>query len=335
MLTFHHVASAGFEAARQLPDAADARARLHGHSFFVEASRAGDEAGSLTQLLNMTCAELTYSDLNQRLAHPDDLPLAHYLQQQLQQHGVEHAAIRLRSAPGRGADITDSGEGRIWLKVDFSAAHYLPHVPAGHQCGRMHGHTFSVKITARASEHNHAALERAWLPLSLQLHHAYLNDIAGLENPTSENLAAWLWPRLAEPLAGLISVTVHETVTAGSRFDGQQFRIWKEQRFEAAVPFDQSGRYTGDSYRVNLHLTGQLDEVMGWVEDFGDVKAQFKPIYQQLDHHPLDQLPAITRTDCAGIAAWVWLHAKPLLPMLSRVDIYAANQMGVRAIAKG
>ena len=103
MLTFHHVASAGFEAARQLPDAADARARLHGHSFFVEASRAGDEAGSLAQLLNMTCAELTYSDLNQRLAHPDDLPLAHYLQQQLQQHGVEHAAIRLRSAPGRGA----------------------------------------------------------------------------------------------------------------------------------------------------------------------------------------------------------------------------------------
>ena len=319
------VAANGFEAARQLAHAADCRARLHGHSFRVEAASGTLDTVHLAHALQAAVSPLNYTDLNRLITEPDDLSLAQHLHQ-----ATQGAAIRLQSAPGRGADLTDQGEQRVWLRVDFAAAHYLPQVAAGHKCGRLHGHTFGVKLTAKAPAHDHAALERAWLPLYLKLNHAYLNDIAGLENPTSEVLAGWIWQQLQPALPELHSVTVYETATAGSRFDGQRYRIWKEQRFESAVPFDASGRYTGHSYRVALHLAGALDTVMGWVEDFGDVKAHFKPIYEQLDHHPLDRLDGIQSTDCAGISQWIVAQARPLLPHLCRVDLYAGDDTGVR-----
>ena len=147
-----------------------------------------------------------------------------------------------------------------------------------------------------------------------------LNDIPGLENPTSEVISAWLWQQLADVLA-LDHVIVRETATAGSQFNGHTHRIWKTQRFEAATPFDAHGRYTGHSYSLRLHLSGQLDEVMGWVQDFGDVKTRFKPFYQQLDHYPLDQVDGLSVANCAGIAQWAAAKLANT-PELCRVDVY-------------
>ena len=64
---------------------------------------------------------------------------------------------------------------------------------------------------------------------------ACLNDIPGLENPTSEMLAAWLWDRIKSILPELSWITVYETVTAGCHYDGDNYRIWKEFRFESAL----------------------------------------------------------------------------------------------------
>lgn len=100
----------------------------------------------------------------------------------------------------------------------FEAAHRLPHVPAGHKCGRLHGHSFQVTITVSGHVDSHsgfivdyAVLKEAFEPLHKQLDHYCLNDIAGLENPTSEVLAAWILQRLSVPGTRLVSVCVKET----------------------------------------------------------------------------------------------------------------------------
>ncbi len=100
----------------------------------------------------------------------------------------------------------------------FEAAHRLPLLPKGHKCYRLHGHSFQVEI-AIAGEcdptlgwlMDYADLAAAFKPLWQQLDHNYLNEIPGLDNPTSENLAAWIWQRLQPQLPLLTEVVVAET----------------------------------------------------------------------------------------------------------------------------
>ncbi|RXZ44200.1 6-pyruvoyl trahydropterin synthase family protein [Crenobacter cavernae] len=313
-----HLATCGFEAARTLPTAGK-----HGHSFFVTAESRVADLAELRERLTYACAPLDYRDLDTMIASPSDATLAAYLADALGQP----CALNLRSAPDRGVDLDEDGALRHWLSTGFEAAHQLPNVEPGHQCGRLHGHGFRVRLVA---SEDHATIAAAWQPQFERLQHRYLNDIAGLENPTSEVLADWLWQGLAEPLPGLSKVEVFETHTAGSRRDASGLTIWKEQRFEAAVPFDAAGHYTGHSYLVRLYLAGEMDKVSGWLRDFGEVKSLFKPLYKRLDHNPLDQLRGIERTDCAGIAAWIAAKLTPLLPELSAIDLFENAHEGAR-----
>jgi len=100
----------------------------------------------------------------------------------------------------------------------FEAAHRLPHVEPTHKCFRLHGHSFRVTVVVRGQLHptlgwivDFEALDRAWVPLGEQLDHHYLNEVDGLENPTSELIAQWIWNRLRVEGATVHSVTVHET----------------------------------------------------------------------------------------------------------------------------
>jgi 6-pyruvoyltetrahydropterin/6-carboxytetrahydropterin synthase len=104
----------------------------------------------------------------------------------------------------------------------FEAAHRLPHVPPGHKCARLHGHTFSVEIRIRGEVgtdsgwvRDFADIQSAFQPLLERLDHTCLNEIEGLENPTSENLACWIWARLHPLLPGLSRITVQENCTSG------------------------------------------------------------------------------------------------------------------------
>ena len=116
----------------------------------------------------------------------------------------------------------------IYKEFTFEAAHRLPNVPEGHKCARLHGHSFRVRVTVAGAVDPHAgwvmdfaALKAAWRPLHDTLDHRYLNDIPGLENPTSEVLARWIWQRLAGTLPGLASVSVRETCTSGCEYRGE------------------------------------------------------------------------------------------------------------------
>lgn len=116
----------------------------------------------------------------------------------------------------------------IYKTFRIEAAHKLPNVPPGHKCGRLHGHSFeiSVHVEGPVGEQtgwvrDFADLKQAFAPIDQQLDHNYLNDIEGLENPTSENLAIWVWQRLKPALANLSQVAVKETCTAGCIYRGK------------------------------------------------------------------------------------------------------------------
>lgn len=110
----------------------------------------------------------------------------------------------------------------------FEAAHFLPKVPTGHKCARMHGHSYSVEVTIEGE----IDAERGWVmdfaeidehaqPLVKQLDHQVLNEVEGLSNPTSELLAVWWWTKLAPGLPGLVEVVVSETPTSRCIYRGQ------------------------------------------------------------------------------------------------------------------
>jgi 6-pyruvoyltetrahydropterin/6-carboxytetrahydropterin synthase len=116
----------------------------------------------------------------------------------------------------------------IFKEFTFEAAHRLPNVPAGHKCARLHGHSFKVTIRVRGEVDpatgwvmDFADIKAAFQPLYDRLDHYYLNEIEGLENPTSEVLARWIWDRLQPDLPGLSQIDVHETCTSGCVYRGE------------------------------------------------------------------------------------------------------------------
>lgn len=116
---------------------------------------------------------------------------------------------------------------RIFKEFTFEAAHRLPRAPEGHKCQRLHGHSFRVEIHVTGAVHpetgwvlDFADIKNAFEPLHTQLDHHYLSEIPGLENPTSEMIARWIWERLLPSLPGLSKIVVRETCTSGAEFEG-------------------------------------------------------------------------------------------------------------------
>jgi 6-pyruvoyltetrahydropterin/6-carboxytetrahydropterin synthase len=110
----------------------------------------------------------------------------------------------------------------------FEAAHRLPSVSPDHKCSRIHGHSFRVDIYVRGKVgansgwvRDFADIAQSFQPIHDQIDHSYLNEIEGLENPTSENLARWIWERLQPSLPDLCQIGVYETSTSGCIYRGE------------------------------------------------------------------------------------------------------------------
>ena len=117
---------------------------------------------------------------------------------------------------------------KIYKDITFEAAHMLPNVPEDHKCRRLHGHSFKVRITLDGPVdesigwvEDFADIKNAFDPIYKELDHNYLNDIDGLSNPTSENLARWIWTRLKPQLNYLSSLEVKETCATGCIYKGE------------------------------------------------------------------------------------------------------------------
>ena len=110
----------------------------------------------------------------------------------------------------------------------FEAAHFLPKVPKDHKCRRMHGHSFKceIEITGEIDDNSgwvtdFSNIKKIYSPVRSELDHYLLNDIPGLENPTSEVLCQWIWKRIKPSLPMLSSVTIHETCTSKCVYRGK------------------------------------------------------------------------------------------------------------------
>src|SRR4051812_40860017 len=115
----------------------------------------------------------------------------------------------------------------IFREFTFEAAHRLPQVPENHKCARLHGHSYRVEVHVQGDVGpdtgwvmDFSDLRAAFQPLHEQLDHRYLNEVPGLENPTSEVLARWIWDQLCRTLPGLSQVVVRETCTSGCVYRG-------------------------------------------------------------------------------------------------------------------
>lgn len=139
--------------------------------------------------------------------------------------GVQSAAV-----DGFGARLHGARERmniRLVHAFRFEAAHRLPKVAEGHKCARLHGHSYLVELSLFGPVNEEtgwlvdfADIEAAWQPLHALLDHQYLNDVPGLENPTSEVLARFIWKKLFGVLPGLCRVTVYETADARCEYEG-------------------------------------------------------------------------------------------------------------------
>lgn len=115
----------------------------------------------------------------------------------------------------------------LFKSFGFESAHRLPKLPATHKCSRLHGHSFRCEVgvegpldPATGWVMDYADIKKAFQPVEAALDHNYLNEIAGLENPTSEVIAKWIWDRLKPVLPGLSVVILHETCTARCEYRG-------------------------------------------------------------------------------------------------------------------
>lgn len=338
----YYVATAPFEAARYVDilPAGHRAARLHGHSFIAKvraqlpdawAAFQGAEVDDLEQSLLTTIQPFDYALLNDVVNVPTDENLTRWL---IDKIDLDCQSVGIQSTRDQGVDMDTSGQAHIWRRFRFEASHVLPNVPKGHQCGRMHGHGFEVILHVEQNLDGQDLgvdfdlLEKYWQPLQNELHYSCLNNIKGLEIPTSEMIATWVWDKLKQQLPQLSWVSTYETSTSGCHYNGVEHRIWKEQRFEAATRMpsapatDPRAQLHGHSYVARLHLTAPLDELMGWTVDYGDVKRVFAPIYKELDHHNLAELTGLESPDVASIALWVRSRLSNLMPQLDRFDLY-------------
>lgn len=116
----------------------------------------------------------------------------------------------------------------IFKQFSFDSAHFLPNVPDGHKCKNIHGHTYHLKVIFDGPLDNHlgwvmdfADIKQVVKPIVDKLDHKLMNDIEGLENPTCEHIAVWLWDQIKPEIPMLCRIELNETPTSGAVYRGE------------------------------------------------------------------------------------------------------------------
>jgi 6-pyruvoyltetrahydropterin/6-carboxytetrahydropterin synthase len=149
----------------------------------------------------------------------------HSFDSDMAMHRLRHRAGDFRGLPP--AAIMAAMHVRLVKSFGFEAAHDLPTFPQGHKCRRLHGHSFRVDVIVEGEVPedtgyliDYGQIKDAAEPIVKELDHRYLNEIEGLSNPTSENLARWIYDRLKPALSQLSAIIVHETCTSSCEYRG-------------------------------------------------------------------------------------------------------------------
>jgi len=116
----------------------------------------------------------------------------------------------------------------VYKKFTIESARSLPNLPDSHPCKRLHGHSFKIIITVKGEINKKTGfiidfndIDTAFNPIKNKLDHVYLNDIEGLNNPSSENICKWIWKKLKNKLPGLSMIEIKETTSTGCKYKGE------------------------------------------------------------------------------------------------------------------
>ena len=116
----------------------------------------------------------------------------------------------------------------VYKKFTIESARSLPNLPNSHPCKKIHGHSFKIIIYIEGKIDTKTGfvidfhdIEKAFNPLKIKLDHAYLNNIEGLNNPSSENMCKWIWEKLKIKLPGLLKIEIKETNSTGCIYKGE------------------------------------------------------------------------------------------------------------------
>ena len=325
---------ATFHAARKLKYIEDRSLKnlIHGHNFkaIMKAELTDDiSLGVLDKELRDLVMEFDYKDLNEYFSEPSDLFLANRVFES--SIDISPLSTTISSTDFAGASNYSHNRHEIWKSFSFQASHQLPNVPDDHKCKNMHGHTFRVVLHLEASLENTEVIriEKICAELKANLDRKCLNQVNGLENPTSEILASWIWLRLESLSIPISKVEVMENNDSGCIFNGTEHEIWKQHNIEAAVSYDLDKEIYGYGYKTKLFIKAPLDEVKGWVMDYGDVKEIFKPIFIKMDHHYLNEIRGLENPSIVEVVKWMRLQLNNNFSELSRIDLYESEGRGV------
>jgi 6-pyruvoyltetrahydropterin/6-carboxytetrahydropterin synthase len=222
--------------------------------------------------------------------------------------------------------------------ANFEAARCVLLLPDGHRSRRLHGHSFLAEVRCALPEEGWTSFPggevdelREKLTAAISpLDYSDLNR--ELEQPTDENLARWIRSRLAIP--GIESIGVQSTLHEGVDLDLKEHaHIWRRYTFESAhqlpnVPLGHKcGRMHGHGFEVIIHA----DQDLGVREigvDYDHLDTLWAPIYAELDHACLNDIPGLTNPTSEVISNWIWQRIKPQLPELSWVTVYETASCG-------
>ena len=216
---------------------------IHGHTFVVTINFGSQE--TIDNVLNYPespdaisdlQSQLDHSLLNDIIDHPSDVNIVNYIYDKL--NSLDIQSVVLTSAYDRGV-YRDRHNLSAWQTYQFESAHKLPNVPEYHKCGRMHGHSFFTTLYTPLKTSDESMdtdlLDNAWQPIKEKVNFKCLNNIEGLENPTSENLAAWIWHCINNSGTTISRVEVLETPTSGCSYTGNQHTAWKDFSLDCAL----------------------------------------------------------------------------------------------------
>lgn len=124
--------------------------------------------------------------------------------------------------------LTFAGLMLLYKEFTFDSAHFLPNVPDGHKCKNIHGHTYRLRVWLKGKPDpqfgwiiDFAELKKIIKPVVAQLDHKLMNDLPGLQNPTCELIAVWIWDQLKPSLPAMHRIELHETPTSGVIYEGE------------------------------------------------------------------------------------------------------------------
>ena len=192
----------------------------------------------------------------------------------------------------------------------LQTAHFLPYVPETHKCRRLHGHNFGLWISIDVSNFDSETSElidyvnTCCFRIKSKLDHCILNDIEGLSNPTSENIALWIHEKLTAMSLKVFNILCIETQASAACYHGNDnWTCWKSFDFES-VWRPSSDSISGHSFKLTAGVTGGLVKPYDWVLDFSEIKEQIKPLIDEVDHQDLSCILEGRGNSPEGLLEW-------------------------------